>query len=1688
MAKKRLNTKLLLILLVLFLVVGVIGGVAAWKYRFKDPLPFKAEGEKLYVEAKAMLAENQKKAEQVADPEESYNLLKELNEETYNKTIEECYKAYANVVRYARKRRELRKEALSTLADIYLEQGVYSGARKALEQIVLLETDNYSARRKLSEFDYDLAQNMYRSQWHVVWPPVKESGGRLIELKKDDVYGYILKAHSMLQLAEVGVSDIKEVRQEVEQLLEKIFELDEKNVSGYMLRAKLAMSELWSAGEQVDREALYRQGEAYLREAIEKNPADMKACENLLDMVLLAELQESYRNWKTEQDEILRAELEQEYIKKRQAVLAEIDIFIERFPEVSKFYVIRGRVIQAGARTADDLIPAIEMYEQALAKDGRNSEVILGLAQLYRVRADLSEEGQEIYLRVYDLLRRGLFLSDAVDIQWGPRSNILNGVRLGMMQLMIDVSARLANLSEDEQSQARYLGSAKKFYGELEDRIGENNAVTKFSAGMIAWAEGEKKQAIRYLYQADDMYQMQGQVDGRLKIMLYRVLRDTQYVALAVEYGMAGLSGGQFSDRTGVELMETMVRLPGAMIMNELLAFIEVYNDLAAAENPYIERVSIVKAQALVRLGRLEEAREVLAGLGESDEDLRILRAQVLDKVEDRVLMIEKLIKEKPADPVLVDILSNYYLSQASKDPSYYGKALATINAALEVEPENTEYIFSKLVLEEPDPNNISVDRMSELKVQSLEQIKLPYERALQIGRFYLRRGNSYSADGNQAQAVIWWRKAKEQFSQARSLRQDDITVLRGLFGVVLKLEEWDEAQELIGVAGKMAESDVQLFEGDFKTSRAMANEAKAAELEEAGNSVEANRLREEAQNLWSDAIDRMDRYLQENPLSSDIHTALAQACFKLQRYDKALEHAQKAVQQDKYDLRSNLLLAGQLHYRNLRAGLENLTQAQVIEMAQLLDRIAQINSRNETVLKYRVVYYPKLLAFQMGNYEQMQGLTDEDRVRILANFEKIHNMTVSSCRELIKMNPAEEMNWQALADVIYQYAQLISDSTRKQELYEQTEGIYKEALEKNPDSQRLAQAYRKFLDEIGRTGEVEKMLLSEYTNQTGEPKQQARLKLAGLYYRHNLFEPAERYLKEFLEQEPDNVQAAGLLAEVYAKTGNMEKSVELLSKYRTEHKNGEMLVWREIELLLQLKRLEEAEQLLDGMKDKDQDKKYYLLLSSQLERSRANYVKAVEYADQLLLREPGNINALMAKAEALYYDKRLTEAEDCLKQARAALPVNSNQGRTMLSMVYWSQGNRDAALAELEAGLKQDPGATDIRRRLIQLLWADKRMDELERVYAETIKLYPKDYTIYVEAAEALARQGDEQRKKGLNRIASNLYKKAMGYMDQALQLSNEQKKDVRKVLISNIDILMRAGGQPQYERALSLANQGLGFDPKDIMMMVKKSEALYGLARKPEALSVYEQALALAGEDVSASGYVLSRAVKVADPAQLISWCNQKLAERPDWVIMRLVLANLYISQGDRQKQIDELEAARAKAPEKYFYAIDQQLAISYELTGQHDKSIACYRSLLEATPDNSQIMNNLAYSLFRSGGHEEEAVKLAEKAYQLANNVPDIMDTYAIVLLGNKDYDRAVLVSRQAIQELQRQGEEVRAEYLLRLGQGLAGQGNKNQAMEQYQEALQQMSMGHFNEGEASLREQIMSAMESLDTEQQ
>jgi Tfp pilus assembly protein PilF len=87
---------------------------------------------------------------------------------------------------------------------------------------------------------------------------------------------------------------------------------------------------------------------------------------------------------------------------------------------------------------------------------------------------------------------------------------------------------------------------------------------------------------------------------------------------------------------------------------------------------------------------------------------------------------------------------------------------------------------------------------------------------------------------------------------------------------------------------------------------------------------------------------------------------------------------------------------------------------------------------------------------------------------------------------------------------------------------------------------------------------------------------------------------------------------------------------------------------------------------------------------------------------------------------------------------------------------------------------------------------------------------------------------------------------------------------------------------------------------------------------------------------------------------------------------------------------------------------------LASIYEQQKEYDGAIGRYRKLLEYYPDNVLALNNLAYALAVRRGAPVEALPLAEKAYGLARDNPNIADTLGWIrhLIGESEKARGLL----------------------------------------------------------------------------
>src|SRR5207248_1882981 len=125
---------------------------------------------------------------------------------------------------------------------------------------------------------------------------------------------------------------------------------------------------------------------------------------------------------------------------------------------------------------------------------------------------------------------------------------------------------------------------------------------------------------------------------------------------------------------------------------------------------------------------------------------------------------------------------------------------------------------------------------------------------------------------------------------------------------------------------------------------------------------------------------------------------------------------------------------------------------------------------------------------------------------------------------------------------------------------------------------------------------------------------------------------------------------------------------------------------------------------------------------------------------------------------------------------------------------------------------------------------------------------------------------------------------------------------------------------------------------------------------------------------------------------------------------------------------------------------------LGAAYERKGEHEKSIARMREVLELDPENANAMNHIAYTLAQMGGDFDEAEKLVGRALELKPDTGAFLDSLGWIYFHRGEYARAAETLERAV--AQTPGEPTMEEHL---GDAYARLAKKALAADAYRKAL-------------------------------
>ena len=388
--------------------------------------------------------------------------------------------------------------------------------------------------------------------------------------------------------------------------------------------------------------------------------------------------------------------------------------------------------------------------------------------------------------------------------------------------------------------------------------------------------------------------------------------------------------------------------------------------------------------------------------------------------------------------------------------------------------------------------------------------------------------------------------------------------------------------------------------------------------------------------------------------------------------------------------------------------------------------------------------------------------------------------------------------------------------------------------------------------------------------------------------------------------------------------------------------------------------------------------------------------------------------------------------------------------------------GQAHLMIARLESLPRGNPErARSAAERALELLGDDRLQKARAHLVLAAVADDPEQQTVHLDAAVELApRDVDIRRTRGMQMLVQDRFDQACEDLEAAIATDPEDATLHQALgMACMMDNRMDAA-RDAFDRAVELAPDAAG-----PYLQRARLEAVAG--NNAEALDDIEHALDLnpgdiqalllrarvhqqAGDDDAAEQDVedvLRRDVRNAQALELrglmaaergdyraaVDDFRRLVATQPDDAVLLSQLGMLYLAAKQPRKAIDRFTRA-LEIDEQHFPSLrgrsDARISI-----GEHEAAVADLEKALDLRPDDSGVLNNLAWVLATSPDEKlrdgPRAVELATKACEVTDwKQAHIISTLAAGHAEQGDFEAAKKFSRQAV-DAQSEADEVEAQ---------------------------------------------------------
>lgn len=812
-----------------------------------------------------------------------------------------------------------------------------------------------------------------------------------------------------------------------------------------------------------------------------------------------------------------------------------------------------------------------------------------------------------------------------------------------------------------------------------------------------------------------------------------------------------------------------------------------------------------------------------------------------------------------------------------------------------------------------------------------------------------------------------------------------------------------EQRQSRIAAAGALF--DIALMREDMQMAEEIASTAQRENLDDCSGKFYAARL-DVAMKKYDDALSDIDAVLKQRPVFSYAYLLRHRINSALANEQASMADIQTAARMRPDDSIIAKSLASVLYRRNQRLG-GNVSSAQQLETRAALDRAIALNPGDLQLLSFYAEY--------ISPTEPERAMAVRQRLQTVAP-SMANAMLLAKMAIRMSLEQDNEDNKKAFLDIA-------GSAMDQAKTYE-------------PENQDLLETCGEYYRLIGREDKAEQLLSG-----SGDWK---------LLWRHHVragdLVKAAKVLEQAYQANPKDPNVLEGFLYLAEQTGNKESA----SKYSEELLAVEDTVQTNlmtIQAFLRVGLVKQADSKLKSFQEKNPGEPRGMLLGAWLAMSQGRLQDALKQTNRYLEVEQesatgwklrGQINRLLAN-----YDQAVAD----LRKSR--LLSDEPITRVELARAYLRNGRVEDAITELESTIENPQAPRQARVLLEGLYWRLGKTDVLKKFYQETLEKMP-DSIFWLNRAAGFA-------------VSTKDLPKAEQLFERAWQKSIQQGNGDRDAFAGYLQTLLQGG------KLGKLFEQAAKYVDSDFASIAyfRMAQGRLKLGDKENAVQYCRKAIEKAGSDEKQVTNILQKTYSLLGPDEAEKLCSERLAAAPDsfaenWMMFGLMrLRDRYNKALDYVDKCIEITGLGSQRKLHCIMKKTEVLILAYRKTSDKtylQKAVSEYESLLREMPNNTGVLNNLAYILAENDGDLDVALKYIKQAVDLKPDEPGFLDTYAYVLYKRGEYSKASETVQSALQQYETQGSQVPLDVYEHAGQIYEKLGQTDQAVAAYEQALE------------------------------